>query len=107
MLEIKAGKVSGTITTECSIAGDVGNGFLPGQLNVLVDPIPFIQSVTNTTESAGGAEEETDDSYRERIRSAPESFLWLVRPVHTSIGLRRRGRPLLMWGWNPLLRVKW
>ncbi|ETK29835.1 baseplate J/gp47 family protein [Paenibacillus larvae] len=74
VLEIKAGKVSGTITAECSIAGDVGNGFLPGQLNVLVDPIPFIQSVTNTTESAGGAEEETDDSYRERIRSAPESF---------------------------------
>ncbi|MCY9511890.1 baseplate J/gp47 family protein [Paenibacillus larvae] len=74
VLEIKAGKVSGTVTAECSIAGDVGNGFLPGQLNVLVDPVAFVQSVTNTTESAGGAEKETDDSYRERIRSAPEGF---------------------------------
>ncbi|AQZ49010.1 baseplate J protein [Paenibacillus larvae subsp. pulvifaciens] len=74
VLEIKAGKVSGTVVAECSISGDVGNGFLPGQLKVLVDPVAFVQSVTNTTESAGGAEKETDDSYRERIRSAPESF---------------------------------
>ncbi|GKS14798.1 hypothetical protein YDYSY3_57980 [Paenibacillus chitinolyticus] len=72
--EILPGQTIGTVTGICSLPGDVGNGYLPGQLNVLIDPLPFIQSVRNTTESAGGAEAESDDAFRERIRTAPESF---------------------------------
>ncbi|WP_254635176.1 baseplate J/gp47 family protein [Paenibacillus sp. GbtcB18] len=72
--EILPGQTTGTVTGLCSIPGEAGNGFLPGQLNVLIDPLPFIQSVRNTTESAGGAEAESDDAFRERIRTAPESF---------------------------------
>lgn len=74
VLEIPAGGVSGTVTASCTAPGIVGNGFLSGQLNTLIDPIPFVKSVANTTETAGGAEEETDDAFRARIRSAPESF---------------------------------
>ncbi|WP_068775784.1 baseplate J/gp47 family protein [Paenibacillus sp. FJAT-26967] len=72
--EIKSAQVSTTVTALCSLPGIAGNGFLPGQLNVLIDPLPFVQAVTNLTESAGGAEAESDDSFRERIRAAPESF---------------------------------
>ncbi|MFD2089923.1 baseplate J/gp47 family protein [Brevibacillus brevis] len=55
-----------------------------GKLNQLVDPLPFVQSVSNVTESGGGADEEDDDSYAERIRQAPESFsvagpIWSLR----------------------------
>lgn len=74
VLQIPAGAQSGTVSAACSIAGAEGNGFLPGQLNVLIDPLPFVSSVTNLTESAGGAAAESADSLRERIRQAPESF---------------------------------
>lgn len=74
LLEIPPGGVSGSVVASCSLSGVQGNGFLPGQLNVLIDPIPFVQSVANTSESSGGAEEETDDAFRERIWAAPEGF---------------------------------
>ncbi len=74
VLEIKPGELTGNVPAECSIPGITGNGFLPGQLTELIDPLPFVQSVKNLTESSGGAAIESDDAYRERIRSAPESF---------------------------------
>ncbi len=74
VLQIPAGAVTGSVSALCSVPGSSGNGFTPGQLNALIDPLPFVQSATNTTESSGGADTETDDAYRQRIRSAPESF---------------------------------
>lgn len=74
VLEIKPGEVVGSVLAECSIPGPDGNGFLPGLLTELIDPIPFVQSVSNITESSGGAAKESDSSFRERIRTAPESF---------------------------------
>ncbi|MEK5477572.1 baseplate J/gp47 family protein [Paenibacillus sp. FSL R5-0407] len=74
VIEIPAGGLSGTVIASSSVPGIAGNGFLPAQINTLIDPLPFIQSVTNLTESSGGAESEMDDAFRERIRSAPESF---------------------------------
>ncbi|MEC0092509.1 baseplate assembly protein [Paenibacillus macquariensis] len=71
---IDPGDTSIEIISTANIPGDVGNGFLIGQLNVLIDPLPFIQSVTNVTESGGGADVESDDAYRDRIRLTPESF---------------------------------
>ncbi|MFM1655660.1 baseplate J/gp47 family protein [Brevibacillus sp. B_LB10_24] len=73
-LEIPAGSLTGTVEAICTTAGVIGNGFLPGQINALIDPIPFVQTVSNLTATSGGADRETDDSYRERIHNAPESF---------------------------------
>lgn len=73
-LEIPAGALTGTVSASCSLAGRAGNGFIPGQLNTLIDPLPFVQTAVNVTESGGGADLETDDAYRNRIRNAPESF---------------------------------
>lgn len=71
---IPAGNTTADVLIECLTPGVIGNGFLPGQLTTLIDPLPFVASVTNLTTTAGGADTEDDDSYRERIRMAPESF---------------------------------
>ncbi|WP_211746412.1 baseplate J/gp47 family protein [Paenibacillus sp. Marseille-Q4541] len=73
-LTIPAGNTTADVLVECLTPGVIGNGFLPGQINTLIDPLPFVASVTNLTTTAGGADTEDDDSYRERIRMAPESF---------------------------------
>ncbi|MDR7318924.1 baseplate J/gp47 family protein [Brevibacillus nitrificans] len=73
-LEIPAGALSGTVEVICTTSGVIGNGFLPGQINILIDPIPFVQNVTNITTSSGGADREADDAYRERIHISPESY---------------------------------
>lgn len=71
---IPIGALYGDTVAKCLTAGEAGNGYVPGQVNQLVDPLPWVQSIVNTTESEGGADRELDDPYRERIRLAPESF---------------------------------
>lgn len=72
--EVKAGLSEITIIMKCTKAGTIGNDFLAGQINTLVDPIPFVASVANTEKSQGGTEEEDDDSLRERAWLVPESY---------------------------------
>jgi phage-related baseplate assembly protein len=59
---------------ECLTVGAVGNGYGIGDLKILVDPIPYIASVSNTTISEGGIDIEADDPFQDRIQQAPESF---------------------------------
>lgn len=73
-LSIPAGEIKGTVSAICMEAGDVGNGIAIQSLIKLVDPVPYVDSVQNTTVTAGGADKESDDSYRERIHEAPEAF---------------------------------
>lgn len=73
-LEIPAGELSGVVGARSLAAGAFANGFMPGQINRLVDPLVWVQSVSNTTESSGGADIEGDESLRDRIHLAPESF---------------------------------
>lgn len=72
--EIPAGQEYIDISAVCTDVGSVGNGFLSGQINKMVDLIPFIGEVTNTAESSGGTDAETDDAFRQRIFQAPESY---------------------------------
>lgn len=75
-LAVPAGAVSAAGTAACAVPGLVGNGFVAGQVNALAAPVAGFPdlSVTNTTTSAGGAEEEGDDELRHRIAEAPERF---------------------------------
>ena len=68
------GEVEKTAKFTCVESGVVGNNYLPGQLKKIVDPQPFLKSIENITVSDGGADVESDDSLRERIAIAPESF---------------------------------
>lgn len=71
---LSANETSILVKVVCTEASVKGNGYPIGSITTLVDPIPYIASVTNTTISEGGADVETDDAFRERIREAPESF---------------------------------
>lgn len=62
------------VEATCTEPGEIGNDFLVGEISTLVEPLPYVKAVQNTTITNGGADEESDDAYAERIRLAPESF---------------------------------
>lgn len=70
----RAGETTKTIGATCTQTGEVGNGYAIGELNQIVDPKPFWQSVSNTTASEGGADLEADERYRVRIHESLERF---------------------------------
>ena len=74
VLYIDAGKQSGDVSAVCQKVGEIGNGFVPGQITQLVDVFPYYDRVENITVSAGGAERETDSAFYERMRESMESF---------------------------------
>lgn len=76
---IPSGQTVGVVTASCQTAGSDGNGLPAGTLTTLVDLQPYVQAVTNTTETAGGDDGEPytaegDDRLRERIRLAPNAL---------------------------------
>ena len=73
-LEIPAGKLFGSVQARCETVGTAGNGMLPGQVFQIVDHSPFVAHAINITESAGGADLEDLEAYRNRVRHTPESF---------------------------------
>lgn len=72
--EIPAGELFVDIPATCTDAGIIGNKYVPGQINVLADKIPYISGVQNVSESTGGSVEESDADFRERIFLAPSSY---------------------------------
>ena len=80
-LFIEAGSLYGDAAAECitltesgESIGTAGNGFLPGQITQIVDVYPFYLKVDNITESAGGADRESDAAFYERMRESMETF---------------------------------
>ncbi len=51
-----------------------GNGYLPGEVSILLDTISGVDRVENTTLTTGGADEESDEHYRDRLRKSLERF---------------------------------
>lgn len=68
---IMAGSTNVTAQATSTDGGEIYNGIPIGAVNVIVDLIPYVDSVENITITAGGSDEESDDSLRERIRIAP------------------------------------
>lgn len=62
------------VAATCTETGTRGNNFVAGQINVLSDPLPYVQSVRNINESGGGSDIESDDSFRERVYLYPSSY---------------------------------
>ena len=73
-VKIPAGELSVEVQAECETAGSAGNGFSIGQINKLVDVLPYDISVSNITMSMYGADVEDDERFRERIRLSIERF---------------------------------
>jgi len=106
---IEAGKTYVDIPIKAVKGGTAYNGFTKGQLNTLVDIVPYIAEVENLIETSGGDEGEPypysekhpdgddgtgDDKYRDRIRLAlsaistagPEySYEYLAKSADASI----------------------
>lgn len=71
---IPAGETEGEADAECLTEGTIGNGYLPGTINDIVDQIAFVSGAENTIESYGGTDRETDDELYARMRESYEGF---------------------------------
>ncbi len=70
-----AGETTAVVKAECTLAGETGNGFLPGEINALVsDEFLYFEKVENSTVSEGGSEKEDDASFYSRMRESEESY---------------------------------
>lgn len=71
--ELRIGQKEIDIECQCSTKGISGNGIGIGEIVNIVDPIAYLQKVSNLTETAGGVDVESDDSLREKTRTNPTS----------------------------------
>ncbi len=72
--EAPAGAKYVDVDAVCTEAGIKGNNFLKGQINVLVDPLPYVESIENITDTSGGTDLEDDTSLAERTYLAPSGY---------------------------------
>ena len=72
--EIPIGETEADIPCTCLIAGEAGNNLMPGSLNVLVDRIAYVASVSNIDTTSGGADVESDEDFADRIYLAPSGY---------------------------------
>jgi len=71
---IPAGQLSVAVAATCVLPGSAGNGWDLGQINVMISELSVTLTVSNTTVTGGGAEQQTDDEYRAAIQLAPAAF---------------------------------
>lgn len=76
---LPAGGASINLVAMCTSGGSAYNGYTAGSISTLVDLIPYISAVYNTTVTSGGDDGEPyteagDEKFRERIRLAPASL---------------------------------
>lgn len=74
-ISISAGMLSACVNATCNATGIDANNYDIGKINNLLTPLAFeVDNVSNIQKSYGGANAESADSLRERIRLAPESY---------------------------------
>ena len=93
--EIPAGGSTVDVPATCTDAGTEGNDMAAGDLTIMVDPLPYVASVVNTTATEGGTDVESDDDLAERIYLAPgaystagpeDGYLFHAKQFNPSIG---------------------
>ena len=68
---LQAGSLYVDVDAQSTEGGSDYNGIPVGEINVLVDLIAYIDSVSNTSVTSGGGDVEDDEDLRERIRLSP------------------------------------
>ena len=75
--------------------GTIGNGYLPGEVSVLLDPVEGVSKVENITITTGGTDVEDDDHFRERILVSLErlsatgtkyGYIFHAKSAHPNVG---------------------
>ena len=72
--QIVTGQLTVDVGAESVISGDETNNIPIGRINQFIDVIPYVEKVSNLTDTSGGANTESDDNYKKRIALAPSSF---------------------------------
>ena len=76
-VDVAIGATSAEFMVAAVESGSAANGYLPGQVSVLVDELPVVvDQVENLTVTRGGMDAEDDERLRARIKLAPEAFSW-------------------------------
>ncbi len=73
---IPAGEIYADVGATCTETGTIGNGYAAGTITTCMDPdrVERLESVTNLTASEGGAAQEDDASFYERMRESMSAF---------------------------------
>lgn len=72
--EIPTGSTTVDVVATCTTIGQEGNGVSVGEINTIVDPIPYVASAANINTSVGGADIESDEVFAERIYLSPSAY---------------------------------
>lgn len=72
--EIATGETYVDVSATSTETGKANNGFRAGEINILVETLPYISSVSNTVETDGGSDIESDDSLADRIYIAASAY---------------------------------
>ncbi len=62
------------LKVQCTQPGKVGNDFLKGQLDSIVDPFPYFLSCVNVSDSDGGSDAPSDEEFRALLRASMDAF---------------------------------
>lgn len=71
---IPQGELSIEVDCQSIGVGAIYNDIPIGGITQLVDPLAFMQGVTNTTVSGGGSDPEADEPYRQRLKIAESQY---------------------------------
>ena len=101
---IPAGETYVDVSATCTQTGTIGNGFDVGTINICMDPdnVPGLDSVENLTVSEGGAAEEEDEAFYERMRESMsaystagpgQGYIYHAKSANSSVGSVRVNSP--------------
>lgn len=72
--EIPAGSTYVDVHATCTEDGIKGNGLVAGEINTIVNTLPYVVSVSNTTETYDGADIENDEELSNRIYNLGKAY---------------------------------
>ncbi len=73
---VPVGETTVIVEARCKTDGEIGNGYLPGQINTLVDTdaVEFFAKCSNIDTTNSGSERLTDSQYYELMRRSLEAY---------------------------------
>lgn len=82
------------VKANCQTLGVIGNGYASNQINNILDPLSYVSSAGNLAITQGGADTETDEHLRDRVKAVPgrfsnagprDAYLYFSKNAHPAI----------------------
>jgi len=71
---IQIGDLYADVMVQCQTTGIIGNGYMAGQINTIIDPYAYYDHCENITTSDAGADESSDDEFYELMRVSQDAY---------------------------------